>query len=110
MPVCRKCKKELIWPTNWKKGAKPVEPDRNQSKHICKGDKISCELCPEGKVMASANIILAHKRICHPNNEKINSWQWELRFQNKFMPHKMRKSDNIDKESKETDFNSLDIY
>lgn len=98
-----------MWPTPWKKGAKPVEADGHQSEHYCdsRGRIISCELCPTNKVRGSIKTITQHRKLYHENNEKIPLWQWELRFNNKFTPHRMRK---VDKESKELDKHSLDIY
>lgn len=107
MPQCKKCHKQLVWPQPYKKGDRPVEPNRKNTKHICGNTIQSCSLCPSGKVMGTPMAITQHKKFYHPNNEQINSWQYELRFQNKYIPHKMRKLDN---ESKETDYNSLDIY
>jgi len=90
MPQCKKCGKQLVWPQPYEKGKRPVEPVGKQSEHFCGDTKQSCIFCPKGRVTGSHRAIVAHKSLYHPNNEVILLPEYEWRFQNRYIPYRMR--------------------
>jgi len=90
MPQCKKCRKELVWPQPYKKGDRPCEPDGKNTIHTCNSIRQSCGLCPKGRVSGSQSAIMAHKKFYHPNNERIELPEYEWRFQNRYIPYKIR--------------------
>lgn len=91
MPQCKKCRKELVWPSPYKKGDRPVEPDGKNMEHICGNSaKIFCPFCPPKRVSGTAKTINRHKTFYHPDNEIISLPEYEWRFQNRYVPYKLR--------------------